>query len=52
MIHLIEDYLRLEGNIMNLYTADMYFGHKNVLGFDNRPFSDIDEHDNVLKHKP
>lgn len=50
-MHLIEDYLRLEYSIMNLYTADMHFGHKNVIGFDKRPFYDIEEHDNVLKHK-
>ena len=26
----------------------MHFGHKNILKIDNRPFSNIDEHDNAL----
>ena len=32
----------------NYFIADMHFGHKNVLSFDNRPFKDIEEHDNTL----
>ena len=28
---------------MNLYTADLHFGHRNVINFDHRPFLDIDE---------
>ena len=33
---------------MKYYTADLHFGHINVLRFDNRPFSDIDEMDRIL----
>lgn len=33
---------------MNYYISDMHFGHKNVLGFDNRPFQDIEEMDRTL----
>ncbi len=35
---------------MNLYIADTHFGHNNVIRFDHRPFSDIDEMDNVMIH--
>lgn len=35
---------------MNLYIADLHFGHKNVIGFDQRPFNDIQEMDRVLIH--
>lgn len=28
---------------MNLYTADLHFGHRPVIGFDHRPFADINE---------
>ena len=31
-----------------LYIADLHFGHKNCLVYDNRPFSDIDTHDQSL----
>lgn len=30
---------------MNLYISDTHFGHRNVIGFDHRPFKDIDEMD-------
>ena len=30
------------------YIADMHFGHKNILKYDNRPFLTIDEHDASL----
>ena len=35
---------------MIYYIADMHFGHKNVLRFDNRPFADTDLMDEVLIH--
>lgn len=31
-----------------LYISDWHYGHKNVLGFDNRPFKDIDEMNEAL----
>lgn len=31
-----------------LFISDLHFGHKNVLSFDNRPFSTIEEHDKAL----
>lgn len=33
---------------MNLYTADLHFGHRASITFDHRPFADIDEMDRVL----
>lgn len=33
---------------IKLYTADLHFGHSNVIKFDNRPFADIDEMDRCL----
>lgn len=33
---------------MNLYIADIHFGHRNVIEFDSRPFIDIEEMDNAL----
>lgn len=30
---------------MNLYTSDLHFGHKNVIQFDHRPFSNVEEMD-------
>ncbi len=33
---------------MNLYIADMHFGHGNIIRFDHRPFADSDEMDHVL----
>lgn len=33
---------------MNYYTADLHFGHKNVIRFDNRPFESVEEMDAEL----
>lgn len=33
---------------MNYYIADLHFGHRNCLAFDNRPFKDMEEHDMAL----
>ena len=33
---------------MNLYIADLHFGHSNVIKFDNRPFSDAAEMDKAM----
>lgn len=33
---------------MNLYIADLHFGHRSVIVFDQRPFTDIDEVDRTL----
>jgi len=33
---------------MNLYISDLHFGHKNVIGFDHRPFQSVDEMDHFL----
>ena len=30
------------------FIADLHFGHKNCLAFDNRPFKNIDEHDSEI----
>lgn len=30
---------------MTFYIADLHFGHKNILAFDNRPFPDVETHD-------
>lgn len=35
---------------MNLYISDLHFGHRNVIGFDHRPFADVGEMDRVLIH--
>lgn len=33
---------------MNLYTADLHFGHRSVINFDHRPFADVEEMDRML----
>lgn len=33
---------------MNYYVADLHFGHENVIKFDNRPFTNVDEMDFAL----
>ncbi len=33
---------------MNYFTSDWHFGHKNILKYCSRPFSDIGEHDDTL----
>lgn len=33
---------------MNLYISDLHFGHDNVINFDHRPFSDVEEMDRAL----
>lgn len=33
---------------MNLYISDLHFGHRNVIGFDHRPFASVGEMDYVL----
>lgn len=33
---------------MNYFISDLHFGHKNCLAFDNRPFTDIETHDNTI----
>lgn len=33
---------------MNFYIADLHFGHKNALSFDNRPFTNIEVNDRFI----
>ena len=33
---------------MIYYIADMHFGHENVIRFDDRPFADTEQMDEVL----
>lgn len=33
---------------MDYFIADLHFGHKSVLSYDNRPFRNIEEHDEAL----
>lgn len=33
---------------MNLYIADIHFGHSNILLHDHRPFPDSDTMDNTM----
>lgn len=34
----------------NLFTADMHFGHANVIGFCKRPYANVDEMNSTLIH--
>ena len=36
---------------MNRYISDIHFGHKNVLRFDHRPFSDVEEMEHYIIEK-
>ena len=31
-----------------LFISDLHFGHENILSFDNRPFKDIQTHDEYI----
>lgn len=33
---------------MTRYISDLHLGHRNALGFDNRPFTTIEEHDEFI----
>lgn len=33
---------------MIMYTADLHFGHKNIIAFDKRPFANVNEMDKTL----
>lgn len=35
----------------NFYIADTHFGHKNVIKFDNRPFSNVEEMNDEIIHR-
>lgn len=38
--------------IMNtFFIADLHLGHKNILSYDNRPFTDIETHDKFIIDK-
>ena len=39
--------LMLRRRKMNLYISDLHFGHANVINFDHRPFSDVEEMDRM-----
>ena len=36
---------------MDYFIADLHFGHENCLAYDNRPFLDVDSHDNYIINK-
>ena len=40
--------LTKEGDSLNYFIADLHFGHKNCLAYDNRTFKDVEEHDQEL----
>ena len=33
---------------MNFYISDLHFGHENAIKFDNRPFSSVEEMNEIL----
>ena len=33
---------------MNLYIGDLHFGHRSVIRFDARPFTDVEEMDTAM----
>lgn len=35
--------LKLLDNSKVFFTADTHFGHENIIGHDNRPYSNVDE---------
>ena len=35
-------------NEKKFYISDLHFGHRNVIGFDHRPFMDVDDMDRCL----
>lgn len=33
---------------MNYFISDLHLGHNRILSFDNRPFTNIEDHDNFI----
>lgn len=33
---------------MNFFISDLHFGHKNIMSYDDRPFTDIESHDKLI----